>query len=578
MTIVVLRQYHCGMAFNSPFGIRILSVVSLIVALLTPAISVLAQDSFKFVNVAREAGITAPTIYGGEKKNLFQLENLGSGIAWFDFDNDGWLDLFQVNGTRLTPVPGEQPTNHLYRNNRNGTFTDVTDKAGLRRTGWGQGVCIGDYDNDGFDDLFVAYYGENVLYKNNGNGTFTDVTKKAGLLSTQIRWGSGAAFLDYDKDGHLDLFVANYVNFDLKKAKPLLCPYRSVMVTCSHVGMPGGVNLLYRNNGDGTFTDVSDKAGVTKTNGTYGLGVLVVDFNNDSWPDVYVANDMAPATLYRNNKNGTFTDIAPEAGCAFNLEGKVQAGMGVAAGDYDGDGWFDIFKTNFSDDTATLYRNLGRETFDDVTVTAGLGINTRWLGWGCGFFDPDNDGWLDLFLVNGHTYPEVDETKTITTYRQRKVFYRNNHNGKFSDLSAEVGSAVLEPNSSRGCAFGDFDNDGDIDIAINAINAPPELLRCDSTTRNNWLKIRLIGTKSNRSGIGARVKCQVEGHHTQMEEVRSGGSYYSQNDLRVHFGVGKATTVKQLEIQWPSGVVENFKDVAVNQILTIKEGVSLEKK
>jgi predicted nuclease of restriction endonuclease-like (RecB) superfamily len=537
-----------------------------------------APPNFTFVNIAREAGITAKTIYGGEKKNQYQLENVGSGIAWFDFDHDGWLDLFQVNGTRLVPVPGEQPTNHLYRNNRNGTFTDVTDKAGLRRTGWGQGACIGDYDNDGFDDLFVTYYGENVLYKNNGNGTFTDVTKKVGLLSGKDRWGSGAAFVDYDKDGHLDLFVANYINFDLKKAKPLLCPYRGVMASCGHTGMPGGVNLLYRNNGDGTFTDVSEKAGITKTNGTYGLGVLVADFNNDRWPDVYVANDMSQSALYRNNKNGTFTDIAAEAGCAFNLEGKVQAGMGVTAGDYDGDGWFDIFKTNFSDDTSTLYRNLGKETFDDVTFTAGLGVNTRWLGWGCGFFDPDNDGWLDLFLVNGHIYPEVDELKTITSYRQRKVFYRNKRDGKFEDISAELGSAVLEPNSSRGCAFGDFDNDGDIDIAINAINSYPELLRCDSSTNNNWIKVRLIGTKSNRSGIGARIKCEVEGHHVQMEEVRSGGSYYSQNDLRVHFGLGKANTVKKLEIQWPSGTVETLKDLSVNQILTIKEGAGIVKK
>ncbi len=555
--------------------IRILCFVVIVLVLTGGA---LAQASFKFVNVAREAGLTAKTIYGGEKKNQFQLENVGSGIAWLDFDHDGWLDLFQVNGTRLESIPGEQPTNHLYRNNRNGTFTDVTDKAGLRRTGWGQGVCIGDYDNDGVDDLFVTYYGENVLYKNNGNGTFTEVTKKAGLLSGKDRWGSGCAFVDYDKDGNLDLFVANYINFDLKKAKPLLCPYRGVMASCGHTGMPGGVNLLYHNNGNGTFTDVSDQAGITKTTGTYGLSVLVADFNNDSWPDVYVADDMAPSALYRNNKNGTFTDIAPEAGCAFNLEGKVQAGMGVTAGDYDGDGWLDIFKTNFSDDTSTLYRNLGKETFDDVTITAGLGINTRWLGWGCGFFDPDNDGWLDLFLVNGHIYPEVDDLKTITTYRQRKVFYRNNRHGKFEDISQALGGAILEPNASRGCAFGDFDNDGDTDIVINAINSYPELLRCDSATNNNWIKVRAIGTKSNRSGIGARIKCEVEGHHIQMEEVRSGGSYYSQNDLRVHFGVGKAPTVKRLEIQWPSGAIETFKDLPVNQILTIKEGAGIVKK
>lgn len=536
-----------------------------------------SAPALQFVNVARQAGITAKTIYGGAKNNKFQLENVGSGSAFFDFDQDGWLDIFQVNGTRLEGFTTDPPTNHLYRNNHDGTFTDVTDKAGLRRTGWGQAVCVGDYDNDGWDDLFVTYYGEAVLYRNLGNGTFTDLTRKAGL-SSKDRWNSGAAFFDYDKDGNLDLFVANYINFDLKKAKPLLCPYRGVMASCGHLGMPGGVNLLYHNNGDGTFTDVSEKAGITKTSGTYGLGVLVADFNNDSWPDVYVADDMAASALYRNNQNGTFTDIASEAGCAFSADGKAQAGMGVTAGDYDGDGWLDIFKTNFSDDTSTLYHNLGKDTFEDVTHSAGMGTVTRWLGWGCGFFDPDNDGWLDLFLVNGHVYPEVDALQGLATYRQRKIFYRNQRNGHFEDISERLGSAVLEPNASRGCAFGDFDNDGDTDIVINAINSYPELLRCDSTSKNNWLTVKLIGTKSNRSGIGARLKCEVEGHHPQIEEVRSGGSYYSQNDLRMHFGLGKAQTVKRLEIQWPSGAVETFKNLSVNQILTIKEGAGIMKK
>lgn len=537
-----------------------------------------SPPSFQFTNIARQAGITAKTVYGGEKANKFQLENVGTGIAFFDFDQDGWLDIFQVNGTRLEGFVTDAPTNHLYRNNHDGTFADVTDKAGLHRSGWGQGVCVGDFDNDGWDDLFVTYYGEIVLYRNNGNSTFSDVTKKTGLANNKDRWNSGCAFFDYDKDGKLDLFVANYINFDLKKSKPLMCPYRGVMASCGHTGMPGGVNILYHNNGDGTFTDLSEKSGVTKTNGTYGLGVLVADFNNDSWPDVYVADDMAASALYRNNKNGTFTDIATEAGAAFSSDGKAQAGMGVTAGDFDGDGLIDIFKTNFSDDTSTLYRNLGKDIFEDVTIAAGIGLNTRWLGWGCGFFDPDNDGWLDIFLVNGHIYPEVDQLKGMATYRQRKILYRNMRDGKFADISAQAGSAILEPNSSRGCAFGDFDNDGDMDIAINAINSLPELLRCDSTTNNSWLTVKVIGTKSNRSGIGARIKCEIEGHHAQMDEVRSGGSYYSQNDLRVHFGLGKATSVKKLEVQWPSGMVETFKDVATNQILTIQEGVGIVKK
>ena len=547
-----------------------------VVGLLFTGICVYAQEKapveYSYVNIARTAGINSQTIFGGEKKNQYQLENVGSGIAFFDFNHDGWLDIFQMNGTRLEGFAKNPPTNHLYKNNHNGTFTDVTDKAGLRRTGWGQGVCIGDYDNDGFDDLFVTYYGETVLYRNNGNGTFSDMTKKSGLLSGNDRWNSGCAFFDYDKDGKLDLFVANYIKFDLKKSKPALCPYRGVMASCGHTAMPGGVNILYHNNGNGTFTDVSEKSGVTKTIGTYGLGVLVADFNNDSWPDVYVADDMAASALYRNNKDGTFTDIATEAGCAFSSDGRAQAGMGVTAGDYDGDGLIDIFKTNFSDDTSTLYRNLGRETFEDVTMSAGLGLNTRWLGWGCGFFDPDNDGWLDIFLVNGHIYPEVDQLKGLAGYRQRKILYRNKRDGKFEDISVQAGDGILAPNSSRGCAFGDFDNDGDVDIAINAINSFPELLRCDSSSKNNWITVKLIGTKSNRSGIGARIKCEVEGLHSQIEEVRSGGSYYSQNDLRVHFGLGKVGKIKKLQIIWPSGIEDNLEELSCNQIITIKEG------
>ncbi len=557
--------------------------IALIVALLSLPSSK-AQDAgpqaVKFVNVAREAGITTRTTYGGERKNRYQLENTGSGAAFFDYDTDGWLDVFLVNGSRLEGFPPSQsPTNHLYRNNGNGTFTDVTAKAGLVRTGWGQGAAVGDFDNDGFDDLFVTYWGSNVLYRNNGDGTFADVTTKAGLLDKKRRWGSGSAFVDYDRDGHLDLFVANYLDFDPKtwptpESGP--CLYKGVMASCGHKGMPGSNNRLYRNNGNGTFTEVAEKAGITKTNGRYSLGVLVADFNNDDWPDIYVANDLAPSALYRNNKNGRFTDIALEAGCAYSFDGRVQAGMGVAAGDYDGDGLLDIFKTNFSDDTSTLYRNLGKESFDDVTMAAGIGVNTRWLGWGCGFFDLENDGWLDIFLVNGHIYPEVDQLKGQDAYRQRKVLYRNLRNGRFEDVTQKIGGPLVEPNSSRGCAFGDFDNDGDTDIVINPINSYPELLRCDSASPdkggNNWITIRAIGTKSNRSGIGARIKCVVEGHHPQIEEVRSGGSYYSQNDLRVHFGLGNAEKLKTLEVRWPSGQADTLNDVPVNRIIHVKEG------
>jgi enediyne biosynthesis protein E4 len=529
-----------------------------------------------FTSIAKQAGIVHKTIYGDEHKNKYLLETTGSGVAWFDYDNDGWLDLFFVNGTRLAGFPkGQEPTTHLYRNNRDGTFRNVTKQAGLARYGWGQGTCIGDYDNDGFEDLFISYFGKNALYHNNGDGTFTDVSEK--LPGAQTRWGSGCAFLDYDKDGKLDLFVANYIDLDLKTAptpETGPCLYKGMMVACGPPGLQGGKNILYHNEGNGMFTDVSDKAGITKTSGTYGLGVLTADFDNDGWMDIYVANDSAPAALYHNNKNGTFTDVAAEAGAAYSGDGKPQAGMGVSAGDYDGDGLLDIFKTNFSGDTSTLYRNRGKLTFDDVTFTSGIGINTRWLGWGCGFLDFDNDSWLDIFLVNGHVYPEVEKLTTEAGYPQRKVLYQNLRNGNFKDITEKVGGALIEPTASRGSAFGDFDNDGDLDIVINPVNDFPVLLRCDAKTGNNWIEVRTIGVKSNRSGIGARIRVSTD-DRAQIDEARSGGSYYSQNDLRVHFGLGKAAKVKAIEVRWPSGIVDTIGETAANQVVFIKEGAGI---
>ena len=547
------------------------------------------EFNVSFVNIAQQAGLTHKTFYGDEHKNKYLLETTGCGVAWFDFDNDGWLDLFFVNGTRLNGFPkGQEPTSKLYKNNRNGTFTDITKQAGLTRSGWGQSVCIGDYDNDGFDDLFISYFGKNALYKNNGNGTFTDVSEKAGVAGTKTRWGAGSAFLDYDKDGKLDLFVANYIDLDLKTAptpETGPCLYKGVMVACGPPGLEGSKNALYHNNGDGTFSDVSEKSGILKTNGTYGLGVLTADFDNDGWTDIYVADDSAPAILYHNNKNGTFTDVATEAGAAYSGDGKPQAGMGVGAGDFDGDGLIDIFKTNFSGDTSTLYRNVTKSgtalTFDDVTFTAGIGLNTRWLGWGCGFLDFDNDSWLDILLVNGHVYPEVEKLTTEAGYAQRKVLYQNLRNGSFKDITEKIGGAITEATASRGCAFGDFDNDGDTDVVINPVNDVPVLMRCESTTGNNWLTVKTIGTKSNRSGIGARIKIEFEGEdkklRTLIDEVRSGGSYYSQNDLRAHFGLGKAVKIKAVTIQWPSGLVDTLGDTTVNQIVYVKEGVGLVK-
>jgi enediyne biosynthesis protein E4 len=531
-----------------------------------------------FSNVAAQAGISTRTVYGDERKNKYLLETTGCGAAFIDYDNDGWQDIILVNGTRLGGLPQDQAqTSRLYRNNANGSFTDITQKSGINRTGWGQSVSVGDYDNDGFEDVFISYYGKNALYRNNGNGTFTDVAEKAGVAINRTRWGSGCAFVDYDRDGNLDLFVASYIDLDLKTApvpESGPCLYKGVMVACGPPGLAGGVNTLYRNNGGGSFTDVSEKSGIRKTNGTYGLGVLVLDFDNDSWPDIYVANDSAPAALYQNNKNGTFTDIGIEAGCAFSIDGKPQAGMGVSAGDYDRDGWLDIFKTNFSGDTSTLYRNTGKAAFDDVTFPAGIGVTTRWLGWGCGFVDVDNNGWLDIFLVNGHVYPEVEKLTTEAGYAQRKVLYKNLQNGRFSDASGGAGAGVTHPSPARGCAFGDYDNDGDTDILINPVNAVAELLRCDSGNQNNWVTIKTIGVKSNRSGIGARIRCVTEDGN-QIDEVRSGGSYYSQNDLRVHFGLGKRDKIKSLEIRWPSGQTDTLADLSANQFITVKEGSGL---
>ncbi|MGB7846805.1 MAG: CRTAC1 family protein [Candidatus Acidiferrum sp.] len=534
-----------------------------------------------FVNVAREAGLNAKTIFGGEHKNKFLLETTGCGVAFYDYDNDGWLDIFLVNGSRLEGFPaGQEPSSHLFKNNRDGTFTDVTVKAGLVHSGWGQAVCIGDYDNDGYEDIFVTYFGKNVLYHNNGDGTFTDATEKAGLSGNSKRWNTGCTFVDYDRDGYLDLFVANYIDMDLKTApvpESGPCLYKGVMVACGPPGLMGGKNILYRNNGNGTFTDVSEKAGIFTASGTFGLGVLAADLNNDGWPEIYVANDSTASALYLNKKNGTFVDIATEAGCALSADGKPQAGMGIATADYDLDGNLDLVKTNFAGDTPSLYHNLGGATFEDTTYQAGLGKHTQYLGWGCGFFDMDNDGWADILICNGHVYPEVEQLKTEAGYAQRKLLYKNLRNGKFDDVSLDAGPGISDPSASRGCAFGDFDNDGDIDLVVNTVNGFPQLLRCDSRTGNNWLKVRTIGTKSNRSGIGARLKCVSHPSdekipHTQIDEVRSSSGYFSQSDLRVHFGLGNAEKVDLLEIHWPSGAVDTLKDVKPNQLIYVKEG------
>ncbi len=536
-------------------------------------------------DVAAQAGLNSVCVFGDLHTKRWIIETTGCGIAFFDYDQDGWPDIFQVNGTTLEAQKSKsqnqvEPTNHLYHNNRDGTFTDVTSKAGLTRTGWGQGVCVGDYDNDGFDDLFVTYWGQNVLYHNNGDGTFTDVTAQTGLIQrfARPRWNTGCCFVDYDKDGHLDLFVANYVDLDLSETPAMgsgkYCQWKGIPVMCGPRGLPSATNFLYHNNGDGTFEEVSAKAGILRTSGHYAFTALTGDFDNDGWPDIYVACDSTPSILYHNNHDGTFTDIALPAGCAYNEDGQEQAGMGASAGDYNCDGWMDIFKTNFSDDTASLYRNNGDGTFSDTTFAAGMGLNTRYLGWGCGFLDIDNDGWLDVFQANGHVYPELETAGLDTPFKEPKILYRNLRNGRFEDVSARSGSGVLLARSARGGAFGDFDNDGDLDIVINNMNDTPTLLRNQGAEKSRWLKVKLVGTRSNRSAIGARVRV-VAGSHAQIDEVRSGGSYISQNDLRLHFGLGAVAKVDLVEVRWPSGQMDQLKDIATNQLIWIKEGAGL---
>ena len=530
---------------------------------------------FTITNVAREAGIDMTTVFGGRDKNVYLLETTGIGVAMIDYDGDGLTDLFFVNGTTLEGFPPDKaPTNHLYRNRGGRTFEDVTAKAGLAASGWGQGACVGDYDNDGHDDLFVTYWGENRLYHNDGHGRFTDVTAAAGVTPSKRRWSTGCAFLDYDRDGRLDLFVGNYIDFDpatTPRPESGLCRYRGLEVACGPPGLQGGRNLLYHNRGDGTFEDVSDRSGIARATGTYALGVSTLDFDDDGWTDLYVADDSSPSVLYRNNHDGTFTDIAVPAGCAYSQDGKAQAGMGVAIGDYDRNGTMDIFKTNFAGDTSTLYANTGRGLCEDRTFAAGFGLNTRWLGWGAAFVDLDNDGWLDLLLTNGHVYPEVRQVKSEAGYEQPKVVYRNLGNGRFEDVTAPVGPPLTIPKAARGAAFGDIDNDGWIDVAIANVNDRPDLYRVTGEPTQHWLELKLVGTQSNRDAIGARVHIVAAGVE-QWQEVRGGGSYLSQNDFRVHFGLGAATVIDRLDVRWPNGGEEHWTRLGADRLHTLVEG------
>jgi hypothetical protein len=536
-----------------------------------------------FVEVANEAGLTVSNVWGGVRSKKYVIEAKGSGLAFFDFDHDGWLDVYLTNGVRFgeTYTTQNAPISHLYKNNRDGTFTDITTQSGLARTGWGTGVCVGDYDNDGWDDLFCTYWGHNILFHNNGDGTFTDVTAKAGLYQERRRWGSGCTWVDYDRDGFLDLFVCNYVELDLDRVpspgQRSYCQWKGVPVACGPVGLPGGMNILFHNNGDGTFTDVSQKAGILKPGARYSITPVSCDFDNDGWPDIYVAVDSHGSLLFQNKHDGTFEDIALQAGCSCSDDGRQQAGMGVGVGDYDCDGWFDIFKTNFEGDTCNLYHNNGDGTFTDLSYVAGTSLNTQYVNWGAGFIDYDNDGWPDILYVTGHPYPEVENANIGSFFKSPRIVYRNLGNGKFQDVSSLMGSGISERFSSRGCAFGDFDNDGDLDVLVLNMNDPPSLLRNDGGNKNNWIKIKLIGTKCNRTAIGARVVLTT-GDHTQMDEVRSGGSVMSQSDLRLHFGLGQKKVVDVIEVRWPTThKTERFARIEANQILTIKEEAGIVK-
>lgn len=534
----------------------------------------LRQPPVTFVDEAAEAGVILMNVSGSREKRYI-IETTGAGACFFDYDLDGDMDLYLVNGARLETIgPANPVRNTLYRNNGDGSFTDVTVQAGVGDNGWGGGCSVADYDNDGDPDLYITNYGPNVLYRNEGHGTFFDVTVKAGVGDD--RWSAGAVFVDIDRDGDLDLYVANYLRFNIADLGRYSsgCYWKGAPVMCGPRGFEGEADVLYRNNGDGSFTDISDQANVAGS-ALFGLGVLAGDVDEDGDTDIFVANDSQMNLLFLNDGRGRFEERGLVAGVALSGDGRKQAGMGVDLGDYDGDGDQDLFVTNFSDDYHTLYRNDGGGLFTDVSLIAGLDPATRSsLGWGGGFFDYDNDGDLDLFIAGGHVYPDVGTHDPLTTYRQRNLLFRNEGNGRFTDVTERSGPGLALVQPSRGVAFGDYDDDGDLDIIVVNENEVPALLRNDGGNANHWFKVRLIGTRSNRDGVGARLRLHAGGH-TQVREVRVNGSFYSSHDPRIHFGLGDETSVKRLEVRWPSGTEQVLADLPADHLVTIDEALGV---
>jgi hypothetical protein len=533
----------------------------------------------RFVDVTANAGLTQTMFYGDPIHNTYIIEVNGAGCAFFDYDNDGWMDAFILGGRRLEGIP-PGASNRLYHNNRNGTFTDVTEKAGLIDAGWACGVCVGDYNNDGFEDLYLTYYGQNKLYRNNGDGTFTDVTEKAGLHDPRTRFGSGCTFVDYNRDGWLDLFVSNYVEIDLATApKPSMqvpnCNFEGVPTNCGPGGLGMPYHSLYRNNGDGTFTDVSKESGVAAMRTSYGFTTVAFDADEDGWQDIFVACDATPSLLLMNNHDGTFREEALLRGVALGSSGEPLGGMGVGIGDFDLDGHIDLVKTHFVNQATGLYRNNGKGEFEDLTFRAGLGGERRFSSWGTGLVDLDNDGYPDLFIVAGTVAPELEKVYTKYPAKNPRLVFRNQGNGTFVELGDETGPAIASRHVSRGCAFGDFDNDGDLDVLIMNRNEPPTLLRNDAPAGNHWIKVRLEGTKSNRSAIGSRVLVRYGGK-VQAQCVVSQSSFISANDPRLHFGLGDATKAS-VEVHWPAGTTESYADLPADQLVTIREGQGIVK-